>query len=155
MKYGRTVEARVFVKGEEDEERVKSGLLLLFPYNLEEQKIFIKKEVATGLQDNKIIILTVKLEKDRHINTFIRKLFARLDSKQKSLLLEQLSSRIDGEVNFFVRFGKNKLMDDNILKITDAGNCYHIKIGIAAYPSKKAVGMKIMKRLLDDGGMEE
>ncbi len=151
MKYARVVEARVFVKEGEDEENIKSGLLSLFPYGLGEQKIRLDRKSATGFNEKKIIILSVKLEKDRHMNAFIRGLMERLSASQKSLLVQQLSSRVDDGSNFFVRFDKKTMLGKGALKIIDSGDCYHIRIGIASYPSRKDIAVKIMKGLLAAG----
>ena len=149
MKLGRRVEARVFVKEGEDEEKIKNALLSLFPFNLQEEKIALSKSTAESFEHRKIRIYTALLQKDRHINAFIRKFFARLTPEQKSLLKGQLDSRVDDELNFFIRLDKEKLLDEGIFWITDSGNCFHVKVGIAAFPSKKEVAKKIVEKLLE------
>jgi RNA binding exosome subunit len=148
MKLGRNVEARVFCREGEDEGKIAGCLLSLFPFSLENEKIPLAGTTATGFNERKIRILRVRLEKDRHINAFIRKFFARLSAEQKSLLGRQLDSRIDDGMNFFVRLDKEKLLNGNVFWITDSGDCFHIRIGVAAFPAKKETAKKVVEGFL-------
>ena len=70
-----------------------------------------------------------------------------LKEEQKSLLLKQKESRLDIENLFFMRFDKEKLIKDNIYFLTDKGNCFHVKMSIAAYPTTRKNAMKIVEDL--------
>ncbi len=149
MKLGRNVEARVFCKEGEDEEKIKERLRSLFPFVLEDEKIELSSKAAEGLEHKRILVFTVLLKKDRHINAFIKNLFRQLDSEKKDILIKQLDSRIDDHLNFFLRFDKDRLLDDNVLWLTDSGNCFHLRIGIASYPSNKFAAKKTMQNIIN------
>ncbi len=148
MKLGRFVEIRVFCKEDEDELKITQTLLTLVPINFEDEKIVVHRKVAMGFNERKIIILTIELKKDRHINLFIKKLFSKLTAEQRELIIKQIDSRVDDELNFFLRLDKPALMKNEKFKITDTGNCFHIRINVAAYPSKREVAKKIMQEAL-------
>jgi len=42
---------------------------------------------------------------------------------------------------------KDKFLVDKY-ELTDAGNCLHIKIAIAAYPNKREVAVEILKQII-------
>lgn len=142
-----TVELRVFVKEGEDFESVKSAFLSLFPFNLEEEKIPLSKSTALGLEGKSITILSAGLSKQRHVKLFLDSLLSRLSSEQKELLARQKESRLDEELTFFIRFDKTRLLSDATLCITDSGNCFHLKMSIAAFPSKRDAALAVIEKI--------
>ncbi len=144
MKFVHTVKITVFSK---DEVNLLSPLLSFFPFNLEKEKIKVEKTAADGLEDKKIMVYKVILTKERHTNQFIKHLIERLDDKQKELISGQLESRLDNELNFFLRFDKDELIKENKLKLTDTGNCFHIKMSIAAFPAKRENALAVVKEM--------
>ena len=85
--------------------------------------------------------------KQKHTSLFLKNLMKKLSQEQKDLLLRQLESRLDETLHFYIRLDKNKLLDNEYF-ITDSGNCFHIKIAIAAYPHKRDVAIEVMKYIL-------
>ena len=96
--------------------------------------------------ERQIQIFEVDLEKDSEIREFLDFLVSKLNSDQKKLLLKQIHSRLDEELNFFLRLDKEKLINGEYW-ITDSGNCYHIKILLAVYPKKRAKGIEIIRKI--------
>lgn len=143
MKFTHLVRITVFSK---DEDNVLNSLLSFFPFELEKEKIKIEKTAAEGFE-NKIKVYKVTLTKERHTNQFIKSLIKRLDDRQKELISSQLESRLDKELNFFLRFDKDELIKENKLKLTDKGNCFHIKMSIAAFPAKKENALSVVREL--------
>ncbi len=147
MKIANSVKISVFVKEEEDESKIRNKLLELFPFDLQEEKIEVKEQNTTGFTEKKIKVLEVILEKDKHIEAFLGKLAERVSDEAKELLGKQLESRLDEDCNFFLRFSKDKMIEENEFWLTDQGNCFHIKINVAAFPKKKEIALDIIKKV--------
>jgi len=140
-------ELRVFVKEAEDHDEIKEKLLALIPFDLEQEKIKLKEQQATGFSDKKINILEIFLDKQRHLSKFIEFLKTNLDEEQKALLINQANSRLDDDMCFFIRFDKERWLEDSKLWITDDGYCFHLKLTIAAYPAKKEKALETIKKI--------
>ena len=146
MKQIHEIRLSVFCKEFENEKEILDKLYSFFPFEIKKQ---FKRETATGLLDKPIRIFQAVLIKNKEINLFIKDLFQKLSKEQKELLIAQLDSRLDNGLHFFMRFDKDKLLRDNILGITDDGNCYHLKMSIAAFPKKREVAKKIIMQILN------
>ncbi len=149
MKLAHQIKAKVFSyeKFNEDDKLVLDKFLQLFPFNLKDEKIELKKTEAEGLNDMKITILEVTLAKEKHTSKFLENLMEILDEEQKKLILSQLESRLDNNLDFFLRFDKNEYLKNNKLQLTDSGNCFHIEISIAAFPKKRELGLDIVRKV--------
>lgn len=147
MKYFHSITLNVFSKPEDDEEKIKTALLGLIPLDLEKEKIEIKTQNVSGFNERKIKIIEVKLLKQRHTDAFFEFLMSKLNDEQKRLLLRQKESRLDDNIDFFIRLDKDRLLSGEYF-ITDFGNCFHIKISIAAFPAKKEIALKIVDEIL-------
>ena len=145
MKVINIVKISVFAK--EDLEKVRLKLLELMPFDIEKEKILLKESTATGFDEKEIKIFEVFLDKDRHINAFLENLVGRMNDEVKEWILMQAESRLDEECNFFLRFSKDKLIDENELWLTDQGNCFHIKMNIAAFPKKREKAKKVVEQI--------
>ena len=151
MKLAHNIKISVFAHQEEDQEKVAKTLTSLCPFDLGQQKIEIKKTIAKGFNDQNITIFEIFLQKTAHSSKFLDSLKQKLTPDQRDLLLKQAESRLDEELNFFIRFDKTKLLQENELWITDSGNCFHIKITIAAYPANKRNGLNVIQKWLTQG----
>jgi RNA binding exosome subunit len=138
---------RVFAKEEEDLEKIKQKLLSFLPFDLDEEKIKLNQQTAVVSKEKKIRILEVCLSKRRHLNKFLEHMLNRLTKEQKELLKRQKESRLDEELDFFIRFDKSKLMDSGEYFITDSGNCFHLKLSIAAFPAKRDIALAIIDKI--------
>jgi len=137
----------VFCKPEDNIGLITEKLLFLVPFDLKKEKIKFKKRTAVGFNNRKIIILEVYLKKESHTNLFLTDLVKKLTYEQKLLIKKQAESRLDHELNFFLRIDKSRLINENKLWLTDKGDCYHIKIKIAAFPKKKEIALKIIDKI--------
>ncbi|MBU1199492.1 MAG: hypothetical protein KKF46_02440 [Nanoarchaeota archaeon] len=145
MKLANNIKVSVFVKPEDDEDKMKKKFISLFPFDLEKEKIVLQQSKATGFNQRKVIILEVDLEKERHTRSFLESFVSKLNDQQKTMLVSQ-DNRIDDECNFFLRLDKQKLLDDEFW-ITDSGECFHVKINIAAFPKKKEKAKDVVKEI--------
>ena len=150
MNVAHSVTARVFCGEKENESEVLNGLKSLLPFDLEKEKIAIDRQNAFGFSDRKITIFEVVLTKNRQVKAFLDNLLPKISGTDKHMLQRQLNSRIDDDANFFVRLEKETLAKRNELLVTDGGNCYHVKIKMAAYPSSKENAIKLVKELLNE-----
>jgi len=132
-------------KPEEDEALIKDKFISLFPFSLDEEKIFLKRSKARGFSQREIIIYEAELSKERHTNAFLKSLKEKLNEQQKEMLMRQ-ENRLDDDCNFFLRLDKQSLLN-NSFNITDCGDCYHIRISIAAFPKKKEAALEVMKKI--------
>jgi len=149
MKYCHYVKLSVFAKISEgeDEKNIKGSIIELSGIDLEKEKLKIGQQTASGFNEKKIRIFEIEVVKDRHINTFLEQLMKHLDKKQKELLLKQIESRLDVENNFFIRLDKDKLIDREYV-IVDHGDCFHIKMSIAAFPTNRENAKKVVKEII-------
>ena len=143
MKIAHNIKVSVFCKENEDEKVILDNLLALFPFEIKKQ---LKKTKATSHDELPIMIFEVELVRDREIKEFLDFLKGKLSDEQKELLIKQLNTRLDEELNFFIRLDKEKLFNGEYW-ITDEGNCYHIKILLAAYPKKREAGEEIIRKV--------
>ena len=70
----------------------------------------------------------------------------RLSAEQKELLRIQAESRIDHDLNFYLRLDKAKLLQGQYW-ITDEGDCFHIKISLAVFPKKLEKAIELAKEM--------
>lgn len=146
VKFANNVLVKVFIKNEyfNEYEETKKTLISLFPFEIKN----LNEEVAEGLQNNKIIILSVLITNDKQINLLLKHILSKLKKDQIDLLKSQIESRLDSENYFYIRFNKNKLISGEC-DITECGNCFHVKISIAAFPKTREQGIIKVKEMLD------
>ena len=152
MKVAHSVHASVFSheKGNEDSSKILSSLLDFFPFSLEDEKLKANKTIAHGFNEKNIIISEVVLLKDRHIRLFLDKLKEGMDVEMRQKIMLQAVSRLDDSLDFFLRFDKKAWMESKKLVLTDSGECFHIKINIAAFPKKKEIALSIIKSIFQN-----
>ena len=147
MKLAHLIKLIVFSKQEDNENDVLNSFLSLMPFNIEEEKLELKTSTAEGFEHAKIKIFELTLIKEKHTTKFIENLITKLTDEQKQLILKQAESRLDEDLKFFLRFDKEKLLKENKLWLTDKGNCFHVKISIAAFPSSKEKALEVVKSI--------
>lgn len=149
MKLAHQIKLKVFSYGKhsEDDKLILGKLLEFFPFDLEEEKIELKKTGALGMNENQITIYEVVLTKEKHISRFLENLKEKINGDQKKLILDQLESRLDENLDFFIRIDKDEYVKNGKLKLTDSGNCFHLKMSIAAFPKKRDIALGIVNNL--------
>lgn len=139
----------VFAKEEESLAAVKEGLVALLAFdNPENENIMIEQRIATGFNERRISIFSTKLSKERHTFQFIRRLIGLISKKDMARIRKELESRVDEECNFFLRFEKGPWNEGRKLVLTDSGECYHIRMSVAAFPAKREVALAVLRELL-------
>lgn len=127
---------RTFVYETEDEEKVINAINYLFPNPLPE------KIINQDYFNNNITILSEKITKKRKNRDFVTFLNENLSDKDKQIIKNELSRRMDKKGNFFLRFDKQKAFEEE-LTLTYSGDAIHVKIKIASYPVSKDNAMKV------------
>lgn len=145
MKLANSIRVSVFAKPEENEEKIREKLISFFPFSLEEENISINRSRATGFSQRQISIYQVDMSKERHTNLFLKFINSKLDAQQRCMLLSQ-ENRLDENLDFFIRFSKEHLLNNEFM-LTDCGDCYHIRISIAAFPRKREVALEVAKKI--------
>jgi len=135
MKYAHNIRIRVFTK--DNEEQIRKRLIELIP----SKKTKVERTVARGLENDKIIIYQAVIKNNADINKFLNKI-------KEPIRTGNIEERIDDQCNLYLRLDKEAMLR-NKLKLTYGGNCFHIRIAIAAYPAKKEKALKIIKEFLD------
>lgn len=147
MKIAHSIKITAFAKEDEDENRIKNKMKELVPSDIEESKVKLEQKIAIGFNERKIKIFEILLEKDKYISMFLDSLAEKLSDEAKEIILKQAESMLDENCNFFLRFSKDKLLEENEMWITNQGNCFHIRVNIAAFPKKKEKAMEIIRKL--------
>ncbi|MBI4738025.1 hypothetical protein HY772_00395 [Candidatus Woesearchaeota archaeon] len=147
MKYVHSIAISAFSKVGEDIERIRSTLKDLALLDLEKEKLSFKDTIAKSHDDKDVHILEIMITKEGQVNRFLKAFIAKLSDDQRQLVIDQRGSRVDEDCRFFIRLDKRKLLEENRWWITDSGNCFHIKMALAAYPVRKEVGEGIVEEL--------
>lgn len=156
MKYCHTIIVNVFIKPEDIqqdnniikkvEECIKSMIKLDWNKENENQEI-LKIIKAEGFENRKIIIYELHLHKESHTTQFVNNLMHHLTIEQKQFLTTDKHSRLDEDLEFFIRLDKNKLLQ-GIYELTTLGDCFHIKMNIAAFPKKRESALQVIDEML-------
>lgn len=152
MKYCHNISVSVFIKPEdiiEDdvvEHKILDTLHLLMFIDWEKEKIHTNSVQAEGFEGRKIKILELRLVKEHHTRIFIDALLKKLSSEQKSFLKSDKERRLDENDNFFIRLDRKKLLQ-GIYEITSSGDCFHIRMNIAAFPKKRENALRVIDEI--------
>jgi RNA binding exosome subunit len=140
MKYAHFIEMRVFSKEEDDEGRIRERIKQVFPY----EKLKIHSSTVEGFEDKKIRVIKVVVTRNSEINQFLGMMKSILRLDQKQLLSDQLDSRIDDSLHFYIRLEKDNLLEEQF-EITEGGNCFHFKISMATYPHSREKAKELVR----------
>ena len=146
MKLAHHIRISVFSKEDEDAEAIKTALISLINLDLEKEKLSLQERNAKGFEQKKIKVFEITLAKERHTAAFIGYLTSHLSAEQKELLQRQTESRIDHDLNFYLRLDKAKLLQGQYW-ITDEGDCFHIKVSLAVFPKKPEKAVELVKEI--------
>lgn len=149
MKLVHNVRISAFSKPEEDYNQIKSSFLALLGMIPEIEKIELVESTCTGFNDRKIKTLEVILDKNRHCHRFLKHLISILDNKQITTIINQIPSRLDDNLFFFLRLDKQSFINKKVL-LTDSGDCFHIRLSIASFPKRKDIASKIIKEIFQN-----
>lgn len=150
MKFFHNIKIKIFVKPEEStfsEENIKEILEKLSGLNFVSDKIKLNKEVVEGFDQRKIIIYDLELIKENHTKRFVDSILSKIGKTQIKKILDELESRIDEELKFYLRIDKNKILEEQY-KLTDSGNCIHVSMQVASFPKNVNVAKDVVSKIL-------
>jgi RNA binding exosome subunit len=143
-----SITVEIFVQPGEKIDKIKQKFLSLFPFDLNEEKIDIYEKSVIGFNNKIIKVLRIDLLKKRHIKAFLDNLFNQLSEETKNKIKDQAKKRLDQNLNFYLRFDKYTLLNRDLYKLTDQGDCFYIKFKIAAFPKNESNALNIIYDLL-------
>ena len=147
MKYAHFIAVRIFSYEYDDIDLIKKKIVEMFPYKTEKDKIKTKSKKQIVTDEKVINIISAETKNNSKINKFLKQLMFRLSDGDKRLLLDQLESRLDEGLHYYIRLKKNEFLKGEY-ELTDGGKCLHIKIAVAAYPHKREVAKKIVEKMV-------
>ncbi|MBW2987740.1 hypothetical protein KY336_04275, partial [Candidatus Woesearchaeota archaeon] len=106
----------------------------------------LQEKKAESENEPTINQFTVILEKQKMIKDFLSNLIGKLSEEQKNLIVAQAETRLNDEMQFFLRFDKVKFLSDE-LWLVDHGECVHIRMTLACYPHSRENALKIVEEL--------
>ena len=130
----------------EDLEAIKKKTEELLSIDSEKEKINMNIKKSKGFEEKIISVIEVELKKSSHTNTFLKNLNKSLNKEQKALLLRQIESRLDETNHFYIRLSKKDLLNDKY-NIIDKGDCFHITMSIASYPSSRSRAIEVINEI--------
>ena len=151
MKIAHSIKLSVFSKEDEDSELVLRSLIKLLPFDIEKNKIPVSKTTATGFSEKKIQIFEITIQKDSLIREFIDFLKRGIGHEQNNTIRIQAESRLDENLDFFIRLDKEEWAENEKMALTDSGKCFHIRISIAAFPKKRESALGIINYIFESG----
>ena len=149
MRLAHNVRISVYCKDWQDCDAIERSLTSMVPFDMELEKENVKKTLmkAERALESDITILEIILTKERHVNAFFKHLNEKLGAEQTSLLIKQNATRFDEELNFFLRLDMKELMAHQKYELTDSGECFHIRISIAAFPKRYDTALFVLKQI--------
>lgn len=148
MKLVHNINISVFIKEFDNEEKSAKTIVELLPDNFEEEKIKIEEEAIKIKEGDNLKVFKVKTTKGRHNNQIIAKLRDFLGEEQCQTVSND-ESRIDDQGCMYIRLDKKSLEEKGEALVVDHGNCYHIKIMLAAFPKNKKQAIEVAKKLFE------
>jgi RNA binding exosome subunit len=152
MKFIHSVELKAFLKEDtiEYEQKVTQFLSEKTSVAIKDfakKEIIVKKEIIEGTEEfpENITTCFYAIRKSKLAEGLVKEIYPEI---QKAL--SDLSLCIDENASAYVRFDKKEFLDTGCIKLVEHGECIHIKIKIAAYPSNKNNAIAIFKRFIDE-----
>ncbi|MDR2624541.1 MAG: exosome protein [Methanobrevibacter sp.] len=130
---------RLFVYPHENEYELHDGLINVLG------DVEVEREIAEGINEEPIVILSGRITKKKILKDLITNLKSDLNFDRDDFL-DKIDKKMDENSNLFIRLSKESAKNKE-LEILDGGDSIHLKIKIAAYPSKKEIAIPIVKEL--------
>ena len=134
---------RLFIYNNENPEELLTGLNNILP------DAQYEVEIAEGIDEKPIQILTGKVSKKRQTKEFLKNLTENVKKEELVKLKQDLERKTDERGNLFLRINKYDAIDEK-WTIIDKGDSLHLKIKIAAYPAKKEIAIDKIKSYLEE-----
>jgi RNA binding exosome subunit len=141
-----SVQLNVFEKYVENIPELLDVFHRLLPIDFEKNHLKINHEQLEGFFGI-IHSLTLQTTSNHHNILLLDALFSQMMKEDRALLEMQQESRLNDEGVFYIRFDKGLLIR-NVFRLTDGGECFHMKIKLAAFPASKERFFSSFKTIL-------
>ncbi len=131
------VDLRTFCYSTEDEKRVEAALRTFLPEEIE-----IERDVTEGHYGDRILVLSVRLERADEVRYVLSKL---TELEPFDRLLDQLEDRIDDNCAFFIQLDKQAAYRG----IVELGDGLMLRGKVEAYPAKKHRAIETAREALE------
>ena len=142
-----TVQVNVFETNQNSLQSIKDLYHKMLPIDHSKEQVEIDYEQLQGFNQKIIHSLTLTTIKNRHNSLILNTIFTSLPTKSINKIIDQIETRVNHEGNLFLRLDKPSLLN-NSYRLIDHGNCFHIKIKLAAFPANKDNYLKSSYKLL-------
>lgn len=132
-----------FVYATESEEKVREILKSIIPEGAE-----IQRSEAKGHHGSPIVILKTRIDRRPHLREFWHRIIEKLKNSEKKKLAKTAIERIDDDCRLYLRFDKQSIVN-NELVLTESGDALHVRINVSAYPAKREIAVKQMKKFVN------
>jgi RNA binding exosome subunit len=147
IKYFHNINVNVFEKDIKKINDITNIFHNLLPIDFKKEKVNISNEKLEGFEHKTIYSLTLTTKTNKHNQLLIETIFSNLSKKDLKIIQSQKETRLNDEGYFYIRLDKSKLLKNNKYLLTESGNCFHIKIKLAAYPANKENFYKILEEI--------
>lgn len=135
---------------EDSFENIEFGFDYLMPFDLVKNNIKLKSEYIGAdpeINESKpITIYTLDIEKQKLMTQFIEYLRRMLSPIAKKEIVKNAQKFMEEDCVAYLRIDKDEIFNKKIT-LTNDGNCFHVKLKIAAYPKKKENALEILEQL--------
>ncbi len=142
----KSVSLSTLVHATETEEKIRKALESLLPEDVE-----IEREEVEGHYGDSKVILSADIENRPNLREFWDNVLEKLPDGGKKWLAREALDRIADDCRLYLRFDKQKIISDERLEFSDAGDVVHVRINISAYPAKREIAVEKMKEFKDAG----
>lgn len=143
-----SITLNIFVNIDENLQEISDKFIKLIPFDIVKEELTVRRSSVMGFNQEKIIILELKLKNKKHTNAFLESFKTKLNNELRLQLLNTLEERMDEACNFYIRLSKPELIYHDRYALTSDGICLHIKIHIATYPRRRENALIEMKNYL-------
>jgi len=120
----------------------KKGLENLSKLKSFEDKNFQFSETASsGFEDRKILFLNARVRGDKNSRTIFDSLLANIGGEQKENLLRTTNSRVDENLNYYLRLDIDSLLEGRY-EVVDHGHCFHFTFSLITYPKDRIAAIE-------------
>ncbi len=132
------VTVRVFENEKEKIEIYKDIFHEMLPVDFKKERVSLIQRTERGFDDLPLHLLSMKTRRNKNNILLLENILSRLPPKDKEILFREHERRLDEQGDFFIRLDLNGLLSTpRIYTLTRGGDCFHIKVKIAAFPKKR------------------
>ena len=142
MKFGHYLTARVLCS-KTDTVALSTSLKRLLGCGIEKDVVV----TIDSSDDDAPALVHSFLKKETDINHFFKFLVKQFPVQDKQTILQEIDSRVDDHLDFFLRIDKMEWLTHERVSLTSSGDCFHLTFAMAAYPKSKERAIALVKEI--------